>query len=84
MNIKPRTYYNVYDNTEVCDYNGYDIVYTGTKWVYRIAYQYDDEPLIKYTKKYKWGTIKEWQYYIKKQKLKVEEISKSDVFLELL
>ena len=76
MKIKPRTYYKRY-----YDKDEYDIVYTDNEWVYCITYKYNGK-LIKHDKKYKWGTIREW--YINSSDYKLEEISKEDLFLELL
>ena len=79
IKIKPRTYYKKYYTSD-----WYDIYYTGNKLVYKIAETYINNSLIKYNKKRYWATIKNWQYCIKHQKFKVEEISKEDLFLELL
>ena len=81
MKLKPNTYYKRSYDTNKDDY---DILYTGTKWVYDIASKYNNNLLVKYTKKFKWWTIEEWQRYIKHQHIKVEELSKEDLFLELL
>ena len=77
VKIKPKTYYKLY-----C--NNYVIFYTGNKWVYQIAYKNINEPIIKYITKYKWGTIKEWQEYIKNRRYTVKKISTADLFLEML
>jgi len=80
MNIKPSTYYKEYDKILGCYY----IIYTGTKCAYLIACKYNNEPLIKYDKKFNIGTVEELQHDIDFYSVKVEEISESDVFLELL
>jgi len=89
MKIKPNTYYKRYYTKYIILYPsfGYDIIYTGNKHVYIIAHKYNNEPLYKYDHKVKSGSIKEFQEYIKhldKRKYIVEEISKEDVFLEML
>ena len=81
MKIKPRTYYKIYYNE---DKEWYNIVYTGNKWVYEIASKYFDEPLTKYSKKPVWGNIKDFQKQITLGRYDIEEISKEDLFLELL
>ena len=78
MKIKPRTYYK-----EFYDKDKYAILYTGTKWVYCRASKYNGK-LIKYDNRIKWETIKELQDYINSSDYKLEEISKEDLFLELL
>jgi len=79
MKVKPRTYYKKYYTSD-----WYAIYYTGNKHVYSIAETSLNKALIKYNKRRYWTTIKYWQYYIKHQHIKVEEISKEDLFLELL
>ena len=81
MKIKPRTYYKIYYNV---DKEWYDILYTGNKWVYIIAYKHNNNPLIKYDKKIKWFTINDYQDYIDMYSIKIKELTKEDVFLELL
>ena len=91
MRIKSKTYYIIYYNKNI---NDYDIIYTDNKWVYVIATKHKHVPLIiKYDKKVKWFTIKDWQYDIgnqtkyqidNKYNVKMEEVSKEEVFLELL
>ena len=74
MKIKHNTYYK----------DEYDILYTGTKWVYFIAYTYNEE-LIKYDNRFKWCTIKKFQDFVNISTYnKIEELSKEDLFLELL
>jgi len=93
MKIKPNTYYKNYfydindpsiKYREYYSNTDYDIVYTGNKWVYYIASKYNDTPLIKYDKKIKWRIIKRYQEFINDNNYKIEELSKEDVFLELL
>jgi len=79
ITIKPNTYYKRYYNINV-----YDIIYTDNKWVYIIADKFNNIPLIKYDKKPGWGTIKRYQEFINDKNYKIEEISKEDLFLELL
>ena len=78
MKIKPRTYYKRY-----YDKDNYDILYTDNEWVYCIAYEHNGK-LIKYDNRIKWETIREYQVYINSNDYKLEEISKEDLFLELL
>ena len=85
MNIKVRTYYKqLYSN------GNYVILYTGNKWIYIImAVKYVGKPLVKvkYDKKFKWRSIKDWRKEINRNKFirnKIEEMSKGDLFLELL
>jgi len=80
MKLKSKTYYKVYDNNG----DGYDIVYTGTKWIYRIAEKYRITVLHTFNKKRKWGTIREWQSIIEYNGFKIKELSKEELFLELL
>jgi len=80
MKIKPNTYYKLYYN----NINSYNVFYTDTKHVYEIAYNYNNNPLIKSNEKRSLGTIKSYQEYILRHNITVEEISKGDVFLELL
>lgn len=79
IKIKPRTYYKMYYYKD-----SYDIYYTGNKWGYCIASKYIDEPLTKHSKKLVCGNIKDFQKQINLGKYDIEEISKKDVFLELL
>ena len=74
MKLKPRTYYKIYNKTM------YYIIYTGTRWVYVIAEHYNNKLLHRPNKKVKWGTLEEYNDYNNK----IEEISKEDLFLELL
>jgi len=82
MKIKVRTYYIGHNYNE----NTYSILYTGNIYVYKIAMKYSTKPLIKYTKKEVWWTIEKWQDQINNHlnNYKIKEISKEDVFLELL
>ena len=79
MNIKPNTYYKRHHSNIY-----YDIFYTGEKHAYLIACKYNNEPLIKYDPKVNWGTIKGLQEFINHNNYKIEEITKEDLFLELL
>ena len=81
MKVKPNTYYKGYYTNSIFEY---DILYTDTKYVYIIAKKYYNNPLVKYDKKFKWWTIKIWQNNIDTRNIKIEEISKEEVFLELL
>ena len=84
MKLKPNTYYKRYYIFKETDY---DIIYTRTKWGYIImAVKYVGKPLVKvkYDKKFNIGTVEELQHDIDFYSVKVEEISESDVFLELL
>jgi len=78
MKIKPRTYYKRYYLT-----NGYKIFYTGNKYVYYIADVYNNITRKNY-KKHKWIEIAYWQETIDKSNEKLIELSKEDLFLELL
>ena len=75
---KHGSYYKMYYTS-----GEYDILYIGNTWTYKIAYKYNGE-LIKHDNRIKWDSIKVWQAHINKYNSKVEEISKADVFLELL
>ena len=78
MNIKPNKYYKRYYDAH------YSIWCTDNKWIYKIAYKPENQPLRKYTKKEVW-TIREFQDFVNIMDYnKIEEISKEDVFLELL
>ena len=80
MNIKPRTYYKEYIDE---DENVYYIMYTCTTVVYEIA-RINNNQIYKNDEKIRWGTIKEWQEYIKNRRYTVKKISNADLFLELL
>jgi len=81
MKIKPNTYYKRYYTNSIFEY---DIKYTDKKYVYIIAEKEYDNPLDKFDKKFKWGTIKRWQNNINTRNIEMEEMSKEDLFLELL
>jgi len=83
MKIKPNRYYKEYYN-ETDHSGGYNILYTDTKHVYILSYTRRNVPFYKYNHKVKLVTIKAWQEYINHYFYKIEEISKEDVFLELL
>ena len=84
MIIKPNRYYKKKYYTDSDDY---DIHYTDDKWCYIIATKYRSHLLIKHTKKV-WGTIKKFQDFVNisdySDYTKIEEMSKEDVFLEML
>ena len=83
MKIKPNSYYKRYYNNYYSDH--YSIWYTGNKYAYIIARKYTNDPLVKLAKKEVWWTIEEWNKFINRSNYnKMEEISKGDVFLELL
>ena len=83
MKIKPYKYYKEYYN-ENYHSSGYNILYTDTKHVYVLAYIRKNMPFYKYSPKLLLGPIDHWQDCIDKYKYKPEELSKADVFLELL
>ena len=78
IKIKPNSYYIRYYDDH------YTIWSTDNKCAYVIAYKPENQPLIKYTKKEVWCTINRWQEYLNNISIKIKEISKEDVFLELL
>ena len=78
IKIKPKSYY------KRCYGDHYSIWYTGNKYAYIIARKYTNEPLVKLAKKELWNTIDSWQIYLTDNKYKTKELSKEDVFLELL
>ena len=86
MKIKPRTYYKCYYKCYyVNDLYEYDIMYTGTKRIYEIAYKHINEPLFKWDKKIYRGSITQFQDSVNISAYnKIEELSKEDLFLELL
>lgn len=75
MKLKARKYYKIYTNSK-----NYKILYTGTKKVYLIAYKHTNT-LQKYDKIY-WGTLELWKKHVYSNK--IIELSKGDLFLELL
>jgi len=75
---KHGSYYKMYYNNDE-----YNILYVGNMWTYKIAYKYNSE-LIIHDNRIKWDSIEAWQSHINKYTSKVEEISKEDLFLELL
>jgi len=83
MKIKPNTYYKEYvDEVDEND-NEYYIMYTGTTVVYEIARTINNQ-IYKHNKKIKWDTIKKWKQFITDCTTRLEELTKDDVFLELL
>jgi len=83
MKIKPNTYYKDYFS----DIKEYNIVYTDDEWCYVLAYVRINQQIIVRPKNEVWWTIKSWQKEIDKDKninKTLTEISKEDVFLELL
>ena len=79
IKIKPNSYYKGYYDAH------YSIWCTDNKYAYCIARKFENGPLtlIKYSR---WGTIKNFQDFINISAYynKIEEISKEDLFLELL
>jgi len=86
IKIKPKKYYKQYYTILK---RGYTILYTGTTWVYAIAYttrsnDWKKNIIIKCDKKCKHNTIKHLQRNIISKHIIIEELSKEDLFLELL
>jgi len=81
VKIKRNTWYKIRSANEK---NTYGIVRAKIKWVYIIARQYRNPPLERYDIPLKWVTIGDSNTNVKKHKYKVEELSKEDLFLELL
>jgi len=83
MKVKSNRYYKrpYTDNGTVFLY---DIIYTDNKWVYIIAEKTYNKPLIKLNKKVKYSSINEYQDYIANGLINIQEMTKEDVFLELL
>ena len=83
--FKPNTYYKRYyisykkDSTQT-----YSILYTDDKCLYEIAFCSENKLLHKFNTKYVWGNIDYLQYHMNINKPNIEELSKEDVFLELL
>jgi len=78
-NVKSRKYYKVcYNNDD------YDFIYTGVKCIYLIATKHKNKLLVKRNEKIYWTSINRWKKHLDKRKYIVEEISKEDLFLELL
>ena len=80
MKIKPNTYYKEYIDE---DENVYYIMYTGITVVYEIA-RINNNQIYKNDEKIRWDTIKKWKQFITDCTNRVEELTKEDVFLELL
>ena len=80
MKIKRKTYYKYHTFND----QDFDIIYTGNKWIYIVAEKYGTRPLEKHDKKRKWWTITYWQRVVNRNMYKTTELSKEDVFLELL
>ena len=79
IKIKPNSYYKRYYDDH------YSIWCTDNKYAYCIARKFENGPLTLIKYKRRWGTVKYWQDYIHSNDYKkVEEISKEDLFLELL
>jgi len=85
MKIKPNTYYKRYSTTSIYDYH---IWYTDNKSVYIIAVKSKNTTLYKMNTPHKIKNIKAVNDYINagiaKPTMTLEEISKEDLFLELL
>jgi len=81
MKIKPNRYYKECYKDNVVEYF---IIYVDEKYVYLIACKYKDDPLYKYNTKHKWGTIEAWLNRSNKYRYSIENITKEDIFLELL
>ena len=81
MNFKTNTYYKCYYDND--DSTVYDILYISKKYVYGIASKRENNILVKKNKA-TWGVINIWQDFITRYNIKTEEISKEDLFLELL
>jgi len=79
MKIKHNTYYKVY-----YDNDRYSIWCIDNEYIYYIAEQFGTDPLIKYDKRIKYGSIKNWQEHVHRNNYKIEEMSKGDLFLEML
>ena len=79
ITIKPNSYYKLY-----YDYpNSYSFWRTDTTQMYKIAQKTGTyKPLIKFNTPPSYDTIEEWNNDI--TKVTIEEISKEDLFLELL
>ena len=83
MKLKPNKYYKRYYNDE----DDYDILYTNSKSIYLIAYMYiniTSNVLYKPKKRLRIGSIIANNRHTKRNNERVEEISESEVFLELL
>ena len=78
MKLKLNRYY------KLCYITGYIVLYIDNKWCYRIAEKFGTKPLVTYNIKYRRATVNEWQEYINTYNIKIEEMSKEDLFLELL
>ena len=81
MKIEPNKYYkNYYSKYE----DIYSILYTDDTYIYNTAIKYSTGVLHKFKKAKNWGTIKDHNKRINKFEIGIEEITKGDVFLELL
>ena len=79
LTLKPNTYYKLYYKT-----GNFDVIYIDNEWVYEVAYKYTYSQLHKYDKYIQWTSIKNVLEKIQKNNYKIEEISKEELFLELL
>ena len=79
MKLKPNKYYKIYYSKyeEI-----YSILYTDDTYIYNTAIKYSTGELHKFKKAKNWGTINDHNKLI--NKFEIEEITKGDVFLELL
>lgn len=94
ITINPNTFYKLFYNKkckQICIANEieYTIICTDDTDVYELSYKYTSDSLpIVYNIKYKRDSITLFNNYITKyctlQNIAIEEISKEDVFLELL
>jgi len=82
ITIKPNSYYKLYYYGYP---NSYSLCHTNTTQMYKIAQKTGTyKPLYKFNTPLMCMTIENWQEYINTHYIIIEEISKEDLFLELL
>jgi len=82
MNIKDKTYYIKYYDK---DRESYNIWYIDNEYAYIVATKYKNDVRAKNKHNTRWGSLKRLKGYLRDINYKnIEELSKADVFLELL
>jgi len=82
MNIKDKTYYIKYYDK---DRESYNIWYIDNEYAYIVASKYKNDVRAKNKHNTRWGSLKRLKGYLRDINYKnIEELSKADVFLELL
>jgi len=79
MKIKPNSYYMTSVSEDICDF-----YYTNDIEVYWIALKNKNKIIHKHNTPINYGSIKKWQEHLDRFNMKLKEMSKGDLFLEML